>query len=183
MFDNATSESDLEESDLDLNDGTEAGPLRTKNLKKRKYGTGETRKELSWIWRTIRLSDLDDEESVNDDILRAEWSRSRARVCRCKEEVNLIREEMRRTTEFLDWKAAQWEARMDARDDVDEELVEGIQAYGTEQAALQKNLSSSFKVFFKTPLTEVDDLLQKLGDDTDGSDDEAEEDRSENAEI
>ncbi len=169
LFDDET---DSEESDPDLNDGTEAGPLRTKNLKKRKHGTGETRKELSWIWKTARLSD--DEEIHDDDILRAEWSRSRARVRRCKEEVMLLREEMRRTIEFLDWKAAQWETRMDAREDADEELAEGIQAYATEQAALQRNLCSSFKVLFKTPLAEVDNVLQQIDNGTNGSDHEGE---------
>ncbi len=40
---------DETESDPDLNDGTEDGPPPKK---RRKQGTGETRKELSWIWQT-----------------------------------------------------------------------------------------------------------------------------------
>lgn len=78
-----------EESEPDLNAATEGVPT---TRKKRKKGTGETRKELSWIWQTTPLS-LDATE--DDDILRAEWARSRARVRRASEEVMLLREEMR----------------------------------------------------------------------------------------
>lgn len=164
---------------MDLNDGTEAGPVCAK--KKRKIGTGETQKELSWIWRTVRLSD--DDESQDDDILRAEWSRSRARVRRCIEEVKLLREEMRRTTEFLNWKANQWESRVDGREDLDEEMREGIRAYATEQAALQRILCSSFEAMFKTPLADVDDLLEQIDSIIDGSDDEGDEEEPENADT
>lgn len=176
---NAATDSEDSESDLDLNDGTEAGPIRTK--KKRKHGTGETRKELSWIWRTVRLSD--DDESHDDDILRAEWARSRARVRRCIEEVKLLREEMRRTTQFLDWKAEQWEARVDDREDLDQELKEGIRAYAIEQAELQRTLSSSFEAMFKTPLADVDNLLDQIDGTVDGSDDEGDGGEPENADT
>ncbi|KJA22732.1 hypothetical protein HYPSUDRAFT_202044 [Hypholoma sublateritium FD-334 SS-4] len=119
VFDNQESE----ESDLDLNDGTEAGPPPRK---KRKKGTGETRKELSWIWRTVPLF-VDGND--NDDILRAEWSRSRARVHRATEEVALLREEMRRVLEFIKWSAMQWDFRATiSPDDASLELKEGISA-------------------------------------------------------
>ena len=77
---NVSEEHNDEESDPDLNDGTEAGPLLAK--KKRKCGTGETRKEFSWIWLTTPFVDDNDD---SDDILRAEWARSRARVRRTSE--------------------------------------------------------------------------------------------------
>ncbi|KJA13135.1 hypothetical protein HYPSUDRAFT_209799 [Hypholoma sublateritium FD-334 SS-4] len=84
---NETSESESD-PDLDAQEAVPAGPAR----KKRKLGTGETRKQLSWIWRTLPLLTGADED---DDILRAEWARSRARVRRASEEVMLVREEMR----------------------------------------------------------------------------------------
>lgn len=146
------------ESDPDLNDGTEGGPVRTKKKKKRE-GTGETRKELSWIWRTLPLSDGDDNDS--NDILRAEWARSRARVRRSTEEVMLLLEEMRRVLEFLKWKAAQWDSRIIGRADVGMELREGIRAYAIEQAQLQRSLSTSFKVLWKTPLDEIEGLIHE----------------------
>lgn len=169
---------DPSESDPDLNDGTEVGPLRKK---KRKRGTGETRRELSWIWQTSALSvDGDD----NDDILRAEWARSRARVRRAVEEVALVREEMRRVLESLKWNAAQWDLRGGyCPRGASLELKEGVSAYAAEQAALQRAFSAVFKVLWKTPLTEVDNLFGQAtsvrleGDDPDeehsDSDDEA----------
>jgi hypothetical protein len=72
----------------------------------RRDGTGETRRTLSWIWTSGTFTD--DPENANDEILRAEWSKSRARAARAREEVLLLREEMRRVLEFLGWKARWW---------------------------------------------------------------------------
>ncbi len=100
--DNDGGDDDASASELDLNDGTETGPLPKK---KRKRGTGETRKEISWIWQTTPIRRTSGDK---DDILQAEWARSRARVRRTSEEVALVREEMRRVLESLEWSAAQW---------------------------------------------------------------------------
>lgn len=178
VFDDGT---DSEESDPDLNDGTEAGPFRTK--KKRKNGTGETRKDLSWIWRTIRISN--DEESQDDDILRAEWSRSRARVRRCAEEVKLLREEMRRVLAFLKWEANQWELRAEGQEDLGMELEEGLRAYAAEQAAFRLSLSSSFQIMFNTPLADVDKLLDNIEvyDESEDEDEGAEDEEPDIADM
>jgi len=66
----------------------------------RRDGTGETRRTLSWIWTTQRADSSDDEQ---DDILRAEWSKSRARATRTWEEVLMLKEEMRRVLESQPW--------------------------------------------------------------------------------
>ncbi|KJA13849.1 hypothetical protein HYPSUDRAFT_209191 [Hypholoma sublateritium FD-334 SS-4] len=162
---------EVEDSDPDLNDGTESGPVR---YKKRKKGTGETRKGLSWIWQNAPLSEND--KIGDNEILQAEWARSRARVRRCKEEVLLLQEEMRRVLEFLEYKAVQWEIRTEAREGMEPEAMEGIRAYATEQAVLQRKLASSFKSMWMTPLASVDTLLEKIdntpGDNKDEDDDE-----------
>lgn len=147
---------DETESDPDLNDGSEAGPPPKK---RRKTGTGETRKELSWIWTTsaVTLSNVED-----DDIVRAEWARSRARVRRTTEEVMLLREEMRRVLEFLEWRARWWDAKADLRSNVSLEMSEGLKAYAFQQAALQRSLATSFKTLWTTPLADVDELLESL---------------------
>ncbi|KJA25187.1 hypothetical protein HYPSUDRAFT_135353 [Hypholoma sublateritium FD-334 SS-4] len=145
-----------EESDPDLDDPTERGlPPR----KKRKKGTGETRKELSWIWQTLPLN-LNAEE--DDVILRAEWARSRARVRCASEEVMLLREEMRRALKFLKWRALWWEDKQDVRSDMPAELKEGICAYASRQASIQRELATFFKELWKTPLAHVCDLLMGL---------------------
>lgn len=145
-----------EESEPDLDAATE-GRLPAK--KKRKKGTGETRKEFSWIWQTTPLS-LDVHEE--DDILRAEWARSRARVRRATEEVLLLREEMRRVLKYLEWKAEWWDGKADARSDGGHALTEGIKAYAVKQATLQQTLAASFKHLWKTPLSDIEEVLQHL---------------------
>lgn len=167
-----------EEGDPDLNDGTESGPPPKK---KRKKGTGETRKELSWIWQTttVLLNSSED-----DDILRAEWARSRARVRRATEEVMLVREEMRRVLLFLEWSAKRWDSRANTRSKASLEMKEGLKAYALDQASLQRTLAASFKILWDTPLADVIEVLEGLDhrgadndgngsdDDDDGSDDD-----------
>ena len=170
----AENESDDEdESDPDLNDDME---VRLPPKKKRKTGTGETRKNISWIWQTIPLSLNSDED---DDVLRAEWARSRARVHRTTEEVALVREEMRRVIEFLEWRAQWWEQRISCRRDVSSEVKEGLEAYVVKQAALQRALSASFQVLWKTPLARVEDLLEGA-DDSGGNTDAPHQDGANN---
>ncbi|KAF9053246.1 hypothetical protein BJ165DRAFT_1339568, partial [Panaeolus papilionaceus] len=95
-------------------------------------GTGETRRTISWIWlgKGAATKDMD-----GDTILRAEWSKSRARVKPAKEEVPLLREEMRRVLEYLEWKAKRWLAEAKLRDGlVDSALREGLHAYSHKRA-------------------------------------------------
>ena len=47
--------------------------------------------------------------------LKTEYAKSRARVNRWKEEVLLVKEEMRRTVAFLLWKAKWWESLVGVR--------------------------------------------------------------------
>ncbi|KAF9470371.1 hypothetical protein BDN70DRAFT_780429, partial [Pholiota conissans] len=76
--------SNLDEANVDLEDiGTfpeERG---------RREGTGRTKQTMSWIWRVGTVGVGEDGEG-DDDILRSEWARSRARVHRCKEEILLL---------------------------------------------------------------------------------------------
>jgi hypothetical protein len=105
-------------------------------------GTGETRRTLSWIW-TAKPPNINDDDE-NDDILRTEWAKSRARMTRCKEEVMLLKEEMRRVVAFLDWKLRWWQEREEKRKGVDSALLEGLRAYATKQGVLQECLSDDF---------------------------------------
>ncbi|KDR69912.1 hypothetical protein GALMADRAFT_47993, partial [Galerina marginata CBS 339.88] len=56
--------------------------------RERRDGTGETRRTLSWIWTST--SNTPDPGDSSDDILRAEWAKSRARAARGTEEVLLL---------------------------------------------------------------------------------------------
>lgn len=173
-----------DESDPDFNEAVEA-EAAGRPSKKRKRGTGETRKDLSWIWRAAPVSPDDDDG--DNEILRAEWARSRARVRRCTEEVELLLEEMRRVLAFYEWKARQWDSKREGRRDVSAELREGIKAYAVEQAALQRSLSSTCRSLWKTPLASVKYVLPESDDaptcaGNDGGDMEDDESEDEHAE-
>lgn len=115
-------------------------------------GTGESRRTLSWIWITQPAS-ADTHDGDNDNILRAEWAKSRARANRSKEEVMLIKEEMHRTLVFLAWRAKWWRERAtNHRKDVAPEMVEALRAYTEEQACLQEALSTDFQKLWDSPL-------------------------------
>ncbi|KAJ7018869.1 hypothetical protein C8F04DRAFT_1277073 [Mycena alexandri] len=101
---------------------------------------------LSWIW-TARGA-LDSEEEDLHESLRIEWSRAKARKTRWEEEVDLLREEMRRVIRYLAWEVETWEARAAAaemRADVTQEARSGLRGYALAQAALHRELSEHFR--------------------------------------
>lgn len=144
-----------EESVSDIEIGDVARQTEAQLLKKRKKGTGETRKALSWIWQST-IVDVKDSGGSADFILRAEWATSRARSRRASEEVLLLREEMRRVLVFLEWSSQEWVRRSKGRADVDAALLEGLCSYATKQSLLQDNLKATFKTIWKTPLENID---------------------------
>lgn len=155
----------------------------------RRDGTGETRRTLSWIWvaqvanatTNDGIPDEDDVEDItrSDDILQAEWAKSHARAARWTEEVMLLKEEMRRTIAFLNWRADWWEKKPTRWPGITVQLEEGIRAYAYGQAKQQRNLALHFASLWKDPLSDADELLdanvapQETGhtDDNDDSDD------------
>jgi len=143
-------------------------------VRERRDGTGETRRALSWIWTTESRTPNPDDES--DDILRAEWAKSRARAARCHEEVLLLKEEMRCVIAFLDWKAAWWVDRQGARTDVtSKDLQEGLYAYTETQADLQKALKEEFCAIWKVSLDNSPASFEEDIDDDDEDDDDDDE--------
>ncbi|KAF8202527.1 hypothetical protein BJ912DRAFT_842756 [Pholiota molesta] len=138
-------------------------------IRDRRDGTGETRRTLSWIWTTLRLHDPSD---ATDDILRSEWAKSRARVNRSTEEVLLLKEEMRRTLEFLEWKATWWLERQSLRTGLSKELTEGLIVYAASQASLQRSLARHFRALWIVPLNDANTQNTESGDDEDEDDDD-----------
>jgi hypothetical protein len=176
--DEESNEESDEESEIEMDVGVRL--TEGQILKARKNGTGETRKELSWIWRTTPINFEDGDQA--DDILRSEWARSRARGNRATEEVSLLVEEMRRVLEFLEWKASWWDEQETRRTDIAPDLSEGLQAYAVDQARFQRSLAASFRIMWKTPLPLVDETnTEEIGNNVEGvedvdDDDEANED-------
>ncbi|PBK63572.1 hypothetical protein ARMSODRAFT_1023775 [Armillaria solidipes] len=141
-----------------------------------KDGMGETRRTLSWIWRTMPVN-IEDGTDQNEEILRAEWCKSRARARRSTEEVLLLQEEMCCILKFLTWKLDWWTDRQSRRDvGGDDGLGEGLAAFALEQAKLQLALKAKFKTLWKTPLQDIEPESNIENEDSDSSSDDLEDD-------
>lgn len=64
----------------------------------------------------------------------------RARAMRWAEEVELLEEEMRQVRKFCDYKTTWWIKRGTERNDGDEELSEGLNAYALQQSSMWRTL-------------------------------------------
>ncbi|PPR02783.1 hypothetical protein CVT26_009394 [Gymnopilus dilepis] len=140
-------------------------------VRSRRDGTGETRRTISWIWANQRASKDEDE---NNDILRVEWAKSRARAERAREEVLLLKEEMQRVLKYLDWKANWWRERTSMRAGLVPDLAEGVQAFALTQVDVQLALASHFKDLWDAPLQNsevVDESSLSVDDSSDEEDD------------
>jgi len=142
---------------LELKDSDNRGPGKEHD----EEGVGDGSYFRSWIWlANPRNPDTFDgeaaeegasEEEVNE-MLRAEWTTSFARLERWAEEVELLQEEMRRVIAFLEWKSVDWLAKVDARGgDLASDVQSGLRAYARKQAAIFHNLAMSFaKLWYPT---------------------------------
>lgn len=82
-----------------------------------------------------------------------EWGRAKVRKNRWDEEVNLIREEMRRILRYLFWETGVWDARAQTtRDDQPVEVQAGLKAYACQQAELHRSLRAFFFKSLSVPL-------------------------------
>ncbi|KAJ7797391.1 hypothetical protein B0H14DRAFT_3093166 [Mycena olivaceomarginata] len=135
---------------------TFSDPQHKQRKKKRKRGNPalwavemqqkrDEERPASWIWRS-QLSAEEEEEGLGE-ALRIEWAKTRARAYRWTEEVDLAEEEMCRISEFLQWKADQWGARMEERLSTgwDEVLEEGLIAYARRQVQTTLALRGRFQ--------------------------------------
>ncbi|KAF7288624.1 CxC2 domain-containing protein [Mycena indigotica] len=97
---------------------------------------------VSWIWTTGGSSASDLHDSV-----RVDWSKAKARRERWREEVKLVREEMKRVLRSLRWEQDQWRGRMDNRNEepgISAELKSGLRAYALRQADLHRRIGERF---------------------------------------
>ena len=157
--------------DAEMEDGS--GIPLWEEERHRRDGTGETCRTLSWIWTTKSRTPNEDDET--DDVLRSEWAKSRARANRCKEEVLLLKEEMRRVLVFLEWKSEWWLQWQGLRKGLPQDLDEGLKAFALGQADLQKRLASHFREIWRgSPDNGVDNPDDDDDDDGDGDGDDDE---------
>ena len=119
----------------------------------------------SWIWRGAPTS-TDAVSGYNEGFVpffvvdrhltllfpayQLEWSKSYARNQRWQEEVKLLKEEMRRTLEFLKWKSSLWSAKASGSGSPSSfALREGLSAYACRQAAIFTSLRSHFLLLWQ----------------------------------
>ncbi|KAJ7431013.1 hypothetical protein B0H11DRAFT_2165862 [Mycena galericulata] len=110
---------------------------------RRKGKTGEGKRTISWIWMGTDSSASATDEAIITS-LHVEWAKSFARVKRWTEEVDLLKEEMRRVPVTLRAKAAWWDGKM-ALEGSSPEHSEGMRAYAARQADLRRRLAAHFE--------------------------------------
>lgn len=103
--------------------------------------------EISWIWlvqRPATETEVDASEQILDEGMRVEWSKSQARKMRWEEEVELLKEEMRRTIIYYEWKASWWLQLEPGLLTAENAIIHGVNAYAQKQAFFCKALAESF---------------------------------------
>ncbi|THU88312.1 hypothetical protein K435DRAFT_575703, partial [Dendrothele bispora CBS 962.96] len=96
----------------------------------------------SWIWMQGGMGEMIDEERMRDGI-RVEYCKAYARCQRWREEVLLLKEEMRRSLVSLKWKERWWEERAKAPA-IDDAHADGISSYAHSQASVMRALHDRF---------------------------------------
>ncbi|KAJ7653994.1 hypothetical protein DFH06DRAFT_1330093 [Mycena polygramma] len=131
----------------------------------------EDKMPMSWIW--LAQGAGDDEDVVNNDFLRIEWAKTRAKAMRYQEEVDLLEEEMRRVLQFQEWRTEWWRSLVGLRADLqpDAALREGHAAYAHKQAGYMEGIGTRFQAMWK----DVPQFLEGIRATYDTMEDEEEE--------
>ena len=102
-------------------------------------GKSNGRFELSWIWLVMRSQKERGDNHTKDEFnhsMRSEWAQTHARMCRWKEELLIIQEEMRRVLAFFEWRSTWWLYQANQRSYVELSIRSGIVAYAHKQSSL-----------------------------------------------
>jgi hypothetical protein len=83
--------------------------------------------------------------------VKRDYLKARARKNCWMEEVELLKEEMKRVLQFLEWRSSWWKSRRTEWDGLDNEVVNGLKAYALRQAALHESLASAFQDKWEAP--------------------------------
>ncbi|KAK7436258.1 hypothetical protein VKT23_019222 [Stygiomarasmius scandens] len=137
---------------------------------------GESKNKLSWIWwdQWELKSDSDDLDYVN--AVRVEYCKAKARMDRWREEVMLLKEELRRMIDYALWKSEWWLERRSGKDDiiyeglvlnesaVTADLVEGINAFSLQQARFQLERTKDLEVSWLPLMEHAEKVLRRAPD-------------------
>lgn len=115
---------------------------------------------LSWIW-TTGLDSSSAPLSIHSSV-RVEWAKARARRLRWSEEVDLLREEMKRVLRFLRWRSTWWQKRTSHQPNLSEREADGNVAYAFRQVSVHLLLAQVFRtrweVFFEDGIIDGSEL-------------------------
>jgi hypothetical protein len=96
--------------------------------------------------------------------VRVEWSKACARRDRWVEEVDILREEMKRVLRFLRWIQVEWRRRAELREDIDPQLAAGLKAYALRQVAVHRRIAAGFHAGWNVSVaTAVRDVVRQDG--------------------
>ncbi|KAJ7821404.1 hypothetical protein B0H13DRAFT_1660306, partial [Mycena leptocephala] len=119
---------------------------------KAKLARKEGKARMSWIWRSPGVKTSGD-DGMNE-ALRVEWAKTRARLHRQTEQLDLLEAEKTRIPKFLRWRADKWDE--DACKRIAPPENEGNLAYAKRQAAILRKLSDGFEEQWK----DVDSFIE-----------------------
>ncbi|KAF8999310.1 hypothetical protein BDQ17DRAFT_1328384 [Cyathus striatus] len=101
--------------------------------------------EMSWIWLVPHTSaNTENNNNELDESLRIEWAKCHARKDRWAEEVLILKEEMRKVIQYLEWKAEWWTGITDVRNydsSIGNDIKQGVKAYAMKQASICQRLA------------------------------------------
>ncbi|KAJ7588021.1 hypothetical protein C8J56DRAFT_889867 [Mycena floridula] len=120
----------------------------------RKEGAADRRgRSMSWIWLSVEATP--GELNAVHDSVRVEWSKAQARSRRWREEVRLLKEEMRRVLQSLDFYCDLWRNRATVDWDYeDAPMRSGLAAYAFYQADHNQWTKERFQALWEKPATE-----------------------------
>ncbi|KAG2360209.1 hypothetical protein BDR07DRAFT_1378174 [Suillus spraguei] len=125
---------------------------------------GQGRWKLTWIWTMTGVNS--DGDSTDDEGVRVEWCKARARAMRWAEEVELLHEEMRHVLKFFEWQVNWWVEQGHQHTEMDVECLEGVRTYATKQASIHQVFIDHFQILW-SPFLSSDRALSNIDSDDD----------------
>ncbi|KAJ7650262.1 hypothetical protein FB45DRAFT_1076655 [Roridomyces roridus] len=118
-----------EDMSVGVEEESDAASRKKLALHGAKKSRNETlKKGFSWIWTVGGGPQEDDNEALHDSV-RVEWSKARVRQDRWVEEVELLREEMRRTLRMLRFVQEKWGHELNLRTEASGEVRAGVSVH------------------------------------------------------
>jgi hypothetical protein len=121
--------------------------------------------EPSWIWLVARLPQERGENQTEDEFnhsMRTEWAQTRARMCRWKEELLIVQEEMRRVLAYFEWRSSWWLEQGNRRTNLDSSLQSGLVAYAHKQSTLCLRMAARCATYW-LPVMKKHGIIPKWG--------------------